>query len=72
MDCTAFYVARGPFDFTGSINWTLRKGDRTRAATLTLHPLPPRSIEDLLRAGIITPMGVNEVAYKAAVEALPR
>jgi hypothetical protein len=71
-DCAAYYIARGPFKFSGSISWMLRADDPQRAATLTLHPLPPRTVEDLLRAGIISPSGVDEVAFKRAVEALPR
>jgi hypothetical protein len=53
VNCAAYYIARGPFRFSGSISWTLRADDPQRAATLTLHPLPSRSVEDLLKAGII-------------------
>ena len=72
VNCVAYYIARGPFKFSGSISWTLRAGDPQRAATLALHPLPYRSVEDLLRAGIITFAGVDEEAFRKAVEALPR
>ena len=71
VECAAYYIARGPFKFSGSISWTLRADDPQRAATLTLHPLPSRSVEDLLRAGIISPSGVDEVAFRKAVEAIP-
>ena len=70
VNCAAYYIARGPFKFSGSISWTLRADDPQRAATLTLHPLPSRSVEDLLKAGIISPMGVDEEAFRKAVEAL--
>ena len=69
-DCAAYYIARGPFNFHGSISWTLRPDDPTRAATLTLHPLPSRSVEDLLKAGIISPEGVDEVALRRECERL--
>jgi hypothetical protein len=68
VNCAAYYIAKGPFKFSGSISWTHRADDRERAATLTLHPLPSRSVEELLRAGIISPMGVNEEAFRRAVE----
>ena len=72
VNCAAYYIARGPFKFSGSISWTLRADDPQRAATLTLHPFPSRSVEDLLRAGIISPSGVDEAAFRKAVEAMPR
>jgi hypothetical protein len=70
VDCAAFYVAKGPFKFSGSISWTLRADDPSRAATLTLHPLPSRSVEDLLKAGIISPSGVEEEAFRKECERL--
>jgi hypothetical protein len=69
-DCAAFYIARGPFKFSGSISWTLRTDDPTRAETLTLHPLPSRSIRGLLRAGIIDTVGVIDEAWRKACEEL--
>jgi hypothetical protein len=72
-DCAAFYIAKGPFKFhCGTASWTLRTGDPTRAETLTLHPLPSRSVKDLLQAGIIDTSGVIEEAFKRAVAALGR
>jgi hypothetical protein len=70
VDYAAYYIARGPFKISGSISWTLRADDPSRAATLTLHPLPSRSVEDLLKAGIISPEGVDEVALRRECERL--
>jgi hypothetical protein len=73
VSCAAFYIASGPFQFPStSITWTLRASDHTRAATLTMDPLPEMSVRDLLKAGIITPLGVDEVAFRRACEELPR
>jgi hypothetical protein len=70
-DCAAFYIAKGPFKFpTGSVTWTLRCDDRTRAATLTLSPLPARSVRELLRTGVIDTRGVIIEAWRAEVERL--
>jgi hypothetical protein len=69
-ECAAYYIARGPFKFSGSISWTLRADDPTRAATLTLHPLPSRSVEDLLKAGIIDTVGVVDDAWQKACDEL--
>jgi hypothetical protein len=70
-DCAAFYIANGPFEFPmGSVTWTLRADDRTRAATLTLSPLPSRSIRELIKAGIIDTTGVVIEEWRKACEAL--
>ena len=70
-DCAAFYIANGPFEFpVGSVTWTLRGDDRTRAATLTLSPLPARSVRELLRTGVIDTRGVIIEAWRAEVERL--
>jgi hypothetical protein len=70
-DSAAFYIANGPFKFPmGSVTWTLRKGDRTRAETLTLSPLPSRSVRDLVRSGIIDTTGVVTEKWRKACEEL--
>jgi hypothetical protein len=70
-DCAAYYIANGPFEFpVGSVRWTLRSHDRTRAETLTLSPLPARSVRELLKAGIINTSGVIVEAWRAEVERL--
>ena len=70
-DCAAFNIARGPFELPiGSVQWTLRTDDRTRAETLTLCPLPARAVRDLIKAGIIDTRGVIIEAWKAEVEKL--
>jgi hypothetical protein len=70
-DCAAFYIANGPFKFPmGPVRWTLCAEDRTRAETLTLSPLPSRSIRELIKAGVIDTTGVVIEAWKKACEEL--
>jgi hypothetical protein len=70
-DWAALRIAQGPFEFPmGHVQWTLRADDRTRADTLTLSPLPSRSIRELLRTGIINTTGVIIEAWKTEVQRL--
>lgn len=48
-------------------------GPQRRAANVTLRGLPPMSVEDAVRAGLLTVWGINPGVYqasRAAIEAL--
>jgi hypothetical protein len=70
-DVAAYYIANGPFKFPmGPARWTLRAEDRTRAETLTLSPLPSRSVRELVKARIINTTGVVIEEWRKACEEL--